>query len=378
MARQRGAPTADAVDRGRQRIAEFVNRRMPLTEFFAAVDSTLRTLIPYDAPCWMSCDPATLLPTAHYSPGYASVLQRTLIRDEYLEDDVNKHLGLARAPRQTPTLRQATRAVPDLSARLQSAFQPIGHGDGDELRALLRAAGTAWGCVILHRGSGTFTRDDIGLVESLAPLFAEGIRRSILESRPIHEGTEPGLIVLTPDDAVEAITAPARAWLAAMIDDAVWTQELPLAVLGLAERARLVAAGLDVAPATARLPLRGGSWIVAHAVVLEGAIDAGRIAITLSPVGQNELSSIIVDAYGLSPREREITRLVLTGLATNDLAVRLGISPYTVQDHLKSIFDKVGVRSRRQLVAEIFFRQYAPRLDVDTVNAATAPELQPL
>lgn len=356
MTQQQGMPTADAVDRGCRRIAQLVTRSLPLADFFAEADRILRTLVAYDAPCWMSCDPSTLLPTAHHAAGSDAVHLLDVARDEFLEDDVNRFTDLARARLPAASLRQATGGQPRRSARFVRTVEPLGHGDGDELRAVFAVDGVVWGYVILHRISGAFTLDEVELVASLGPLFAEGIRRSILVSSPLDDDAAPGLIVLSPGDRVEAITPPARRWIAEMIDSGGRADDLPLAVLGLAARARHVAAGMSPVPATARLPLRGGGWVLAHAVMLEDAGAEGRIGVTLSPAGRSELSAIVVEAYGLSPREREITRLVMTGLDTEQLARRLSISPYTVQDHLKSVFRKIGVHSRRELVAEVFFR----------------------
>ena len=55
-----------------------------------------------------------------------------------------------------------------------------------------------------------------------------------------------------------------------------------------------------------------------------------------------ELAPLIADAYGLTDRERHVTELVAKGLSTNDIGQRLHLSAYTVQDHLKSIFDKTA------------------------------------
>ena len=75
-----------------------------------------------------------------------------------------------------------------------------------------------------------------------------------------------------------------------------------------------------------------------------------------------EIAPLIADAYGLTKREAEITQLVLRGLSTAEVSGELHITPNTVRDHFKAIFDKVGVRSRRELVGQVFAQHYQPRM----------------
>lgn len=58
-------------------------------------------------------------------------------------------------------------------------------------------------------------------------------------------------------------------------------------------------------------------------------------------------------ASPLSPREREVARLVLAGHANREIAERCSISEQTVKDHLKSAYRKMGVRTRTALLAEL-------------------------
>jgi DNA-binding CsgD family transcriptional regulator len=147
-----------------------------------------------------------------------------------------------------------------------------------------------------------------------------------------------------------------------MVDSTGSEDAPPVVVAGVAEKARRVAAGDAGQVASARLPMRSGGWLRLHASLLDGDLG-GRVAVIVAPAREAEIADLIVQVYGLSTREQEVTRLVLHGLSTREMSRRLSVSGYTVQDHLKAIFAKVGVDSRRELAARLFFQHYAPRLD---------------
>jgi DNA-binding CsgD family transcriptional regulator len=129
----------------------------------------------------------------------------------------------------------------------------------------------------------------------------------------------------------------------------------------VAARARSATTEPEPLLARARVRTPSGTWLVLRASTLSGA-GSPRIAVTIEPARAHDLAPLVADAYALTDRERAVTQLVAHGLATAAIAARLYISPWTVQDHLKSIFDKVGVSTRGELVARMFFEHYAPRL----------------
>jgi len=119
--------------------------------------------------------------------------------------------------------------------------------------------------------------------------------------------------------------------------------------------------GPTASMARARARTRSGRWLVVRGSVLGEGANA-RTAVVIEPAGSPEIAPLIADAYGLTDRERALTELVARGHPTSEIADRLHLSPYTVQDHLKAIFDKVDVGRRGELVARLFFDHYAPRL----------------
>ena len=89
---------------------------------------------------------------------------------------------------------------------------------------------------------------------------------------------------------------------------------------------------------------------------------SGMISVTVEPVTPAERLDMCVRTFGLTPREAEIVRWVARGLDTTTIAHELYLAPYTVQDHLKNIFAKVGVNSRRSLVAHLVNTECLPRI----------------
>ena len=74
-----------------------------------------------------------------------------------------------------------------------------------------------------------------------------------------------------------------------------------------------------------------------------------------------DIAALLSDAYRLSAREIEVVGYVVRGYGNAEIARVLWLSPYTVADHVKNIFEKTGVRSRGELTSRLFFDHYLPR-----------------
>ena len=233
---------------------------------------------------------------------------------------------------------------------------------------MLADDGTTWGGLTLLRRDDRdhFTPDEAALVASVAGHVAEGLRRATLLRALSGERSEDtrsaGLALVAPDNTVVQADAAAEMWLAELRGDARG-ESLPPVVAAVATRARGTAdrRAEDGAIARARVRTASGSWLLVRGSTLGDGADA-QTALVIEPARPHELAPLIADAYGLTDRERAVTQLVAQGLDTNAIASRLHISPWTVQDHLKAIFEKVGVGTRGELTARVFFDHYAPRL----------------
>jgi DNA-binding CsgD family transcriptional regulator len=323
----------------------------------------LKEVVPhYTWPCYFTLDPASLLITSHYNP-FMPELSRESLAMEYYQDDVNKMSDVARSGSGVSTIHDATGGDPSDSPRWR-ANMAMG-GDQELVAALRTRRGGVWGAVSLYRepDQPLFDAAEKRFMGLAATHLAEGARRALLFGEATDpEGPQaPGLLVLTSDWKVESSTPGTEQWLTELPDSD--GSRLPTAVLTVAGQALRSAERGDRPGevAMARVLSRSGRWVVLHGAALLSGPDR-RVAVIVEPAHPARITSLLMSAYELTERERDVTRLVLQGASTGDIATELFVSPHTVQQHLKSVFDKTGVRSRRDLVGKVFFTHYEPRL----------------
>jgi DNA-binding CsgD family transcriptional regulator len=330
----------------------------------------VQTLVPFDCAWWATADPATLLFTGGLSqdiPGDATPL---FVDNELLEDDLNKFSELATQACPVGTLYAATRGSPQRSSRYRKILHPFGMGD--ELRAALVEGGMCWGYICLHRaGTATpFTLEDMTQMQGVGPRLAAGMRNALLlDLQRSRAGAEPpGVVTLSRDLSLVSVTPNAAAWLDEMADSPSGPAPAQ-AIAGVAAQLLAQERGeSSVAAATPRVRVRtrAGRWLTLHALRLSDGARSGEIAVVLEPARPEEMAPLLLSAYGLTERERTVAQCVLRGMSNKTIGRRLSISPLTVQQHLKGIFEKVGIHSRGELMARVLaeFRwdaSHAPR-----------------
>jgi DNA-binding CsgD family transcriptional regulator len=168
-----------------------------------------------------------------------------------------------------------------------------------------------------------------------------------------------GIAVLAADGSTAFADEVAAAWM----DELDGNGSAPAVVSAVAKQARSVVAGRARDGRIARTHARAesGCWLLVRASVL-GDDPGAQVAVMIEPARPHELAPLVADACRLTEREREVTRLVARGLSTEAIGARLYLSPWTVQDHLKAIFAKIGVSTRGELVARVYFQQRTLRL----------------
>ena len=333
------------------------------------VARVLRRVVPFDAACWSTTDPATLLITSALSDGLSARQTPRFFELEYLAQAEDRFRVLARSALPVRAINYERDEAAGDGLRYRDVLAP--NGQAHELRAAFVIDGFCWGTASLFRAMGQppFDADAVAFVARIGPTIAAGLRLALrLHGDSTSVPSEgPGLLILADDGAVTATTPTAQALLSEMAGPAQADGILPDAVYAVAARARALEHGTvdpNGGPATLRVRASRGWLLLTGARLTDERGVATQTSVIIEQAHPAEIAPILLQAYDISPREAEVVQHVLAGVPSTAIGEALNISPLTVQDHLKKIFDKTGVRSRRELVALLFADQYAPRLQL--------------
>ncbi len=346
---------------------------LPYADLHREITDCIRRLVPIDAACWHGLDPHTVLVTTadpvellangFLTPETEMMAAGSVLASEYQRDDVNTFASLARRRRPSAILSETTRGHPERSARYNDFLVPFGLPY--EMRTALVARGRAWGGVIFHRteATGDFRPEDAELMGKLSRPIAEALRNTVRFDAARRAGPRaPGLLVLDAADRIELTTPGTDELLDRLrLADPV-ARSVPASVLIVAAQTR-GAGSAGRRPEPLHVPTATG-WVTLHGSLPTGSRH--RVAIVIQATPEDQAAPLRLEAFALSPREREVATLIAQGLDTASISERLFISPWTVQDHCKAIFEKTGTRTRRELRALVFFQDHLPAIVVRT------------
>ncbi|MCZ4535879.1 helix-turn-helix transcriptional regulator [Gordonia terrae] len=373
-------------ERVRRDIEVVAHAGLGLDDFFAETVASLGRAIPVDAVCIGTFDPNTVLLTS--ARKYGSLLGEDH-RDpdwgllEYGQVEPTAYREMVAAKRDAVGLNLLNRGATERSNRMSQLMIPE-YCFHDEDRLVLRDGDRAWAGIAMFRsgaGCRPFDADEIDFLVSLSRTLAYGVRVGLLSSvvaggasaaapaavdapsPPPPTGHGPAVLIIDRSNEIVQMSAGSQERIADLASGPNGAAVMN-PIYGLIVAARRYGSGESSVPPRLRVRGASGMWLVIHASPLSSADGrVGEVVVTIEEARPPEIIPLVVEAFGLTARERDVTQMVLQSVATKDIATALHVFAYTVQDHLKSIFDKAGVRSRRELIARIYFDQYAQRLN---------------
>jgi DNA-binding CsgD family transcriptional regulator len=340
------------------RIEDAARRCSGLPALAEAVCAAVAADISFDFGCFATLDPATGLISWAYKTGPLGTGDEEFAAVEYGPADINSFAEISRRRPPAGVLSVDTGGRLDACRRYRDFLRPR-FGFGDELRVVFSSRAAGWGALAIYRGEGdrTFTTADAHALAASGELVAAAIQQILFGAEPdrslsgttkrtVAGGRVPAALIIDAGDRVTHLSPAARS---AVEDLGGWERgSLPVSVLAVAASARH-----HQAHPGARVRGRSGRWLNLRAAPLDGPAGTADVVVTIEPATGAELSRLTFTARGLTAREQDVALQVLRGASTRAISSSLHLSPHTVQDHLKAIFAKLGVNSRREMIARL-------------------------
>lgn len=339
---------ADAV---RRELSALADTRLPVVDVHAQALESIARVVPFDAACVGAVDPETLLLTSGITIGFTPSVAESERFAEIEYGGIERSSFSNLVDRQLPVLADAGASAPVRrhDVRYHELVKLIGFTH--DVRLACMTDSSCWAVGDLYRAGASAGFDDreVAFLEQAASLVAAAtrvaVRQSVTEVGVLPDGA--AVIVVDGTGAISGMSDAARRWL-----DGAHGRD-PSSPLWWALNTAVATARRGAPTAYTRLRV-AGTWLVVRASSLgPDAAAHAPVAVTIDEASARDLADLFMAAHGITKRERDVCHEVLAGRSTREIADRLFIAPHTVQDHLKSIFAKTGVNSRRELVASL-------------------------
>lgn len=318
-----------------------------LDDVASAVFASIAVKVEFAFACLATIDPASGLITRAVKSQPLEIGDQEFAAAEYGEPDVNQFTEIGSRPSPVGVLSVDTDGHPESCRRMRDYMTPQ-FGFSDELRVACRAAGLVWGALALYRTSEQprFTRSDGQAVVRLHEPIADALRRLLIAPSDAEpDPVQPVVLVLDVADRVDGTSSSVEALIDTL---GGWDHgALPAPLLAAAAAAR-TAGGAT----TSRVRTAHGGWLAIRAVPISSLSGLRSVVLTAEAPPSAAIGRLRLAAHGLTAREGDIVQQVLLGASTKEMAAALHISAHTVQDHLKAVFGKLGIGSRRELIAQ--------------------------
>ncbi|MES9699154.1 LuxR C-terminal-related transcriptional regulator [Bacillus sp. JJ927] len=344
-----------------------MNSKSSIRTFRKGFLNLIRKEIKFDAACFTAIDPNTFLSIGAHTDVRVENIHPQLFLNEFLEDDYNKFEYLAQKNVNVASLSMATNGELMKSSRYRNVLKPANFGD--ELRAVCMSKGKCFGHVSLFRDnmSSVFHNDDCKYLSIIAPIVGDVLRDSVIKPSLEEKVVGTGIIIFNEEFELLHWNQDGSDWLSNLrMYEQLNTKEIPRPLRAVCSKVKANGYNAEFTSKEERvcIPLAYGHFLIVRASRLESSIGFhDRYVVLFERARPEEIFPLITEVYSLTTREKQVIRKIFKGMSTKELAEELCISIYTVQDHLKSIFEKVGVRSRNELVWEVFSKFCC---DIDT------------
>lgn len=334
------------------RIQRVIDQQLDARALRIAVLDQIRSDIPFDFYAWLLTDPETTVGSAPLAEAPSLGELPNLVRLKYLTP-INRWTALS--TNSAATLLGATEGDRSRSRIWRELL--VDYGVDDVLSIVFRDQYGCWGFLDLWRLHGSFSTVECALLNGVAPILTTAIRASLAPTFASGAGASdqtdgPAVLLLSDELQLLTQTSQTETFLRALLPTSADRSPVPAAAYNVAAQLLAHEQGVDAHLPWARVHVRDGTWVTLRAARMDlNSSTTASIAVSIEWTSPAHRTALYCRVTGLSDKESELLHHLVAGSDTRELAQRLFVSQHTVQDHLKSIFDKTGVNSRRTLTA---------------------------